>query len=221
MSGPVRKKPEPSPAQSTCSSRVLLKHQRGKWNLDHIVSCCPKALGRETDGSAARSSRLSQRASRVASPTSVRRSKPRRKNINLIRAEEKSKRTSREHQDWQDWQDGQPSVGLGSRLQFPWQVAQTALRPDIVPAPQPFRIAVCAVEEWTEEAFEHEKDKCDSLVSDCQRQNWTQLSLPAELTLHSAPQVKGGVGPSDSTTSQDFESTQAEFLSCFIFYSEL
>lgn len=101
-----------------------------KGTLEHIMSCCPKALG---DG------RYQWRHDQVLKTiaesicsgiASCQRSKPMKKVINFIRAGEKQKTTSRTTSGLlntaQDWQ---LSVDLGSQLKVPQHVAKTTLRP--------------------------------------------------------------------------------------------
>nr|XP_020444590.1 uncharacterized protein LOC109953443 [Monopterus albus] len=128
-----------------------------KRTLEHILSCCPRALGKgryhwchdqviktiiESIGSA-----------------SCRRSKPMKQIISFIKAGEETKTTSRKTsgllntaQDWQLLMD------FGRQLKFPQNVVKTSLRPDIVLVSEATKNVVMLElivpwEEWMEEAF--------------------------------------------------------------------
>ena len=158
-----------------------------KGTLEHVMSCCPKALG---DG------RYRWRHDQVLKSiaesicigiTSCRRSKPTKKTINFIRAGEKPRKTPRATSGLlntaQDWQ---LSVDVGSQLKFPQHVVKTTLRPDIVLVSEATKNVVMLEltvpwEERMEEAFERKREKYDSLVSDCHRRGWKARCLPVEV----------------------------------------
>ena len=160
---------------------------QGKGTLEHIMSCCPKALG---DGRYRwrHDQVLKTIAESICSGiASCRRSKPMKKTINFIRAGEKpsitSSTTSGLLSTAQDWQ---LSVDLGSQLKFPQHVAKTTLRPDIVLVSEATKNVVMLEltvpwEERMEEAFERKREKYDCLVSDCHRRGWKARCLPVEV----------------------------------------
>ena len=143
-----------------------------KGTLEHIMSCCPKALG-EGRYRWRHDQVLKTIAESISSGIACCRSKPMRKSINFIRAGEKPRSTPRTSPGLlstaQDWQ---LSVDLGSQLKFPQHVAKTTLRPDIILVSEATKNVVMLEltvpwEERMEVAFERKREKYDSLVSDC------------------------------------------------------
>ncbi|KAK0147598.1 hypothetical protein N1851_012929 [Merluccius polli] len=113
-------------SSKTCPAGAWSIHQplsplcQRKGTLEHILSCCPKALGdADTADGTTRCSRPSQRSSTVPSPTATKQT------ISFIRAGEKPRATPKATSA-QDWQ---LAVDLDRQLKLPQHVTKTTLRP--------------------------------------------------------------------------------------------
>lgn len=158
-----------------------------KGTLEHILSCCPKALG-ECRYRCWHDRVLKTIAESIqVSIISCRRSKPSKQTISFIRAGEKPGRSSRVASGLlntaQDWQ---LEVDLGRQLKFPQHVVKTSLRPDNVLVSEATRNLVMLEltvpwEDRMEEAFERKRVKYDGLVSNCHNQGWKARCLPVEV----------------------------------------
>ncbi|KAK0134731.1 Retrovirus-related Pol polyprotein from type-2 retrotransposable element R2DM [Merluccius polli] len=158
-----------------------------KVTLEHILSCCPKALG-EGRYRWRHDQVLKTIAESICSTITIcRKARPMKHNINFIRAGEKPRTTPRATTGLlntaQDWQ---LLVDLGSQLKFPQHIAKTTLRPDIVLVSEATKSIIMLEltvpwEERMEEAFERKREKYDSLESNCHSQGWKARCLPVEV----------------------------------------
>ncbi|KAK0150652.1 hypothetical protein N1851_008245 [Merluccius polli] len=180
----------PSPSNLFCWGKVdtpscPLCLRRG--TLEHILSCCPKALG---EGRYTWRHDQVLKAIAEAIFTSITQNKPlrpARQAIAFIRAGEKPKPQPRgavgllgTAPDWQMKAD------LGKQLRFPEHIVETTLRPDIVLFSDVTRQVVLLEltvpwEERMEEANERKRAKYTELVEECRRRGWRARCVPIEV----------------------------------------
>ncbi|GAA6088928.1 uncharacterized protein LOC109140547, partial [Tachysurus ichikawai] len=155
-----------------------------KGTLEHILSCCPRAL---------REGRYRWRHDQVlitiaesiqATINNCWKSKNPKQTISFIRAGEKPERSARVTSGLlntaQDWQ---LKVDLCRQLKFPQHVVNTTLRPDIVLVSEATKNLVMLEltvpwEDRMEEAFERKRAKYEGLVNDCHNQGWKARADP-------------------------------------------
>lgn len=156
-------------------------------SLEHILSCCPKALGE---------GRYTWRHNQVLKVvadticTAIRESKhqvPARHNISFVRAGEKPQGERKAStgllataRDWKLHAD------LGRQLKFPEHIARTSLRPDLVLTSDSTKQVVLVEltvpwEDRMEEAFERKKAKYLELVEACRGSGWRARCEPIEV----------------------------------------
>lgn len=156
-------------------------------SLEHILSCCPRALG---DGRYRWRHDQVLRVIAEAISTGISTSKdqqPTRQSIAFVRAGEKPQQhrgqaggllaTSR------DWQ---LKVDLGRQLKFPENIAVTTLRPDMVLVSETSRQVVLLEltvpwEDRMEEAFERKRAKYEELAGECRSRGWRTRCNPIEV----------------------------------------
>ncbi|XP_038147774.1 uncharacterized protein LOC119787807 [Cyprinodon tularosa] len=158
-----------------------------KGSLEHILSCCPKALG---DGRYRWRHDQVLRAIADTIFTGINTSKSQplsRSMIAFVRAGEKlqpSKKTQggllTTARDWQ------LLVDLGRQLRFPDYIAATTLRPDMVLSSNSTRQVVLLEltvpwEDRIEEAQERKRAKYTELVAECRRNGWKARCEPIEV----------------------------------------
>ncbi|XP_062872774.1 uncharacterized protein LOC134334411 [Trichomycterus rosablanca] len=155
--------------------------------LEHILSCCPKALGegryrwRHDQVLRALADTLSIAIS------NCRYQPPRKKLITFVRAGEQA-----QHQPGsfggllttaRDWE---LQVDLGKQLKFPEHILATALRPDVVLTSESTKQVVLVEltvpwEDRVEEANERKRAKYSELVAECRSKGWKARCEPVEV----------------------------------------
>ncbi|XP_073720025.1 uncharacterized protein [Misgurnus anguillicaudatus] len=158
-----------------------------KGTLEHILSCCPRALG-EGRYRWRHDQVLKTIAESIQATINNRgKSKHSKLTISFIRAGEKPERSARVTSGLlntaQDWQ---MKVDLCKQLKFPQHVVNTSLRPDIVLVSEATKNLVMLEltvpwEDQMEEAFERKRAKYECLVNDCHNQGWKARCLPVEV----------------------------------------
>ncbi|XP_060744927.1 uncharacterized protein LOC132858560 [Tachysurus vachellii] len=158
-----------------------------KGTLEHILSCCPRALG-EGRYRWRHDQVLKTIAENIqATINNCWKSKHPKQTISFIRAGEKPERSARVTSGLlntaQDWQ---LKVDLCRQLKFPQHVVNTTLRPDIVLVSEGTKNLVMLEltvpwEDRMEEAFERKRAKYEGLVNDCHNQGWKARCLPVEV----------------------------------------
>nr|XP_057943465.1 uncharacterized protein LOC131138512 [Doryrhamphus excisus] len=156
-------------------------------SLEHILSCCPKALGE---------GRYTWRHDQVLKAvadticTGIQQSKhqpPVRQNITFVRAGEKHPAGHKVPTGLlataRDWK---LRVDLGRQLKFPEHIARTSLRPDLVLTSDATKQAVLLEltvpwEDRMEEAHERKKAKYLELVELCRESGWRARCEPVEV----------------------------------------
>ncbi|XP_076860736.1 uncharacterized protein LOC143513938 [Brachyhypopomus gauderio] len=180
----------PSPTNLHCwglAEKPLCSLCHGRGSLEHILSCCPKALGE---------GRYTWRHDQVLKAVSdtictrIQQTKcqlPGRHNITFIRAGEKPQVAHKAPTGLlasaNDWQ---LKVDLGKQLKFPEQIARTRLRPDLVLTSESSKQVVLLEltvpwEERMEEAHERKKAKYLELVEMCRESGWRARCEPIEV----------------------------------------
>ncbi len=155
--------------------------------LEHILSCCPKALG---DG------RYRWRHDQVlraladtitAAIQSSKSQQPSKHTISFVRAGEKAQQQPRSPggllANARDWH---LQVDLGRQLKFPNHITATSLRPDMVITSESTRQVVIVEltvpwEDRLEEANERKRAKYAELVEECRCGGWKVFSEPVEV----------------------------------------
>ncbi|RXN37590.1 reverse transcriptase [Labeo rohita] len=186
----------PSPANLHCwglaeAPSCPLCPARG--SLEHILSCCPKALGE---------GRYRWRHDQVlkavadticAGIQQIKHQPPARPYIVFVRAGEKPQSQPKVPADLLstagDWQ---LKVDLGRQLKFPDHITSTTLRPDMVLTSESTKQVVLLEltvpwEDRIEEAFERKKAKYLDLVEDCRRKGWRARCEPIEVGCRGFP----------------------------------
>lgn len=167
-----------SPACPLCSRR---------GTLEHILSCCPKALGEGRYRW-----RHDQVLKAIAEAIAVgvewaKRSRPSKQAITFIRAGEQPRPAEKTSAGIlataRDWQ---LLVDLEQQLKFPNHIVTTTLRPDIVLLSESTKQVVLLEltvpwEDRLEEAFERKLAKYEGLVSECRQAGWRARCLPIEV----------------------------------------
>ncbi len=167
-----------SPACPLCSRR---------GTLEHILSCCPKALGEGRYRW-----RHDQVLKAIAEAIAVgvewaKRSRPSKQAITFIRAGEQPRPAAKTSAGIlataRDWQ---LLVDLKQQLKFPNHIVTTTLRPDIVLLSESTKQVVLLEltfpwEDRLEEAFERKLAKYEGLVSECRQAGWRARCLPIEV----------------------------------------
>ncbi|KAF7645521.1 hypothetical protein LDENG_00202680, partial [Lucifuga dentata] len=156
----------------------LKSYQQWTSSLEHILSCCPKALG---EGRYAWHHDQVLKAVADTICTGIQRSKhqlPARHNITFVRAGEKPQAERKVSTGLlalaSDWQ---LKVDLGRQLKFPEHIAKTSLRPDLVLTSVSTKQIVLLElivpwEDRIEEAHERKKAKYLELVGACRESGW-------------------------------------------------
>ncbi|XP_049337547.1 uncharacterized protein LOC125802987 [Astyanax mexicanus] len=159
----------------------------GRGSLEHILSCCPKALG-EGRYTWRHDQVLKAIADAVCS--GIKESKhqlPQKRSITFIRAGEKPhvvhKVSSGLLTTAYDWQ---LKADLGRQLKFPEHIARTSLRPDLVLTSESTKQVVLLEltvpwEDRLEEAHERKKAKYLELVETCRDNGWRTRCEPIEV----------------------------------------
>lgn len=155
--------------------------------MEHILSCCPKALG---DG------RYRWRHDQVlraladmitAAIQSSKSQQPSKHTISFVRAGEKAQQQPRSPggllANARDWH---LQVDLGRQLNFPNHITATSLRPDMVITSESTRQVVIVEltvpwEDRLEEANERKRAKYAELVEECRSGGWKARSEPVEV----------------------------------------
>lgn len=160
--------------------------QRG-GSLEHILSCCPKALG---DGCYLWHHDQVLRTIAEIISTGIacsRHQQPARQNIAFVKAGEKPHQCLKQSggllSTTKDWQ---LKVDLGRQLKFPENIAVTTLRPDIVLVSEITRQVVLLEltvpwEDRMEEAFERKRAKYEELADECRSRGWRTRCNPIEV----------------------------------------
>ncbi|XP_062848878.1 ankyrin repeat domain-containing protein 26 isoform X2 [Trichomycterus rosablanca] len=155
--------------------------------LEHILSCCPKALGegryrwRHDQVLRALADTLSIAIS------NCRYQPPRKKLITFVRAGEQA-----QHQPGSSGgllttaRDWELQVDLGKQLKFPEHILATALRPDVVLTSESTKQVVLVEltvpwEDRVEEANERKRAKYSELVAECRSKGWKARCEPVEV----------------------------------------
>ncbi|RXN21104.1 reverse transcriptase [Labeo rohita] len=164
-----------------------------RGSLEHILSCCPKALGE---------GRYRWRHDQVlkavadticAGIQQIKHQPPARPYIVFVRAGEKPQSQPKVPADLLstagDWQ---LKVDLGRQLKFPDHITSTTLRPDMVLTSESTKQVVLLEltvpwEDRIEEAFERKKAKYLDLVEDCRRKGWRARCEPIEVGCRGFP----------------------------------
>ncbi|XP_049897834.1 uncharacterized protein LOC126388657 [Epinephelus moara] len=156
-------------------------------SLEHILSCCPRALG---DGRYRwRHDQVLRVIAEVIS-TGISTSKhqqPTRQSIAFVRAGEKPQQCRSQAGGLlataRDWQ---LKVDLGRQLKFPENIAVTTLRPDMVLVSETTKQVVLLEltvpwEDRMEEAFERKRAKFEELAGECRSRGWRARCNPIEV----------------------------------------
>ncbi|XP_063050108.1 uncharacterized protein LOC134444859 [Engraulis encrasicolus] len=155
--------------------------------LEHILSCCPRALG---EGRYRWRHDQVLRVIAEAISTGISTSKhqqPARQAIAFVKAGEKPQQLRRQPGGLlataRDWQ---LKVDLGRQLKFPENIAVTTLRPDMVLVSETTRQVVLLEltvpwEDRMEEAFERKRAKYEELASECRSRGWKTRCNPIEV----------------------------------------
>ncbi|XP_061733213.1 uncharacterized protein LOC133536595 [Nerophis ophidion] len=158
-----------------------------RGTLEHILSCCPKALG---DGRYRwrHDQVLKDIADAICRGVSHSKSLRPVKSTAFIRAGEKSTPAARNTSSGllataRDWE---LSVDLGKQLKFPDVVAKTTLRPDIVLTSVASKQVILLEltvpwEDRMEEANERKSAKYSQLVEECRSNGWRAMCRPVEV----------------------------------------
>ena len=159
----------------------------GRGTLEHILSCCPKALG---EGRYRwRHDQVLKSVAEAIAPgiESAKRSRPSKQTIAFVRAGEQPRRTSKTSAGIlttaKDWR---LLVDLEKQLKFPNDIAATTLRPDIVLVSDSTKQVVLLEltvpwEDRLEEALKRKLFKYTGLVNSCQQAGWRARCLPVEV----------------------------------------
>ncbi|KAK7919076.1 hypothetical protein WMY93_010360 [Mugilogobius chulae] len=157
-------------------------------SLEHILSCCPKALG-EGRYRWRHDQVLKAIAEAIAGGVEkARHSQIARKNIHFVKAGEVRKTTTPQSRAGilntaKDWK---LLVDLEKQLKFPSHITKTSLRPDIVLFSDSTKQVVMLEltvpwEDRLEEAFERKLTKYEQLTESCQGAGWKARCLPIEV----------------------------------------
>ncbi|XP_077372334.1 uncharacterized protein LOC144033646 [Festucalex cinctus] len=156
-------------------------------SLEHILSCCPRALG-EGRYRWRHDQVLRVIAETISSGISTsKHQQPARQSIAFVKAGEKPQQHRGEAVGLlataQDWQ---LKVDLGKQLKFPENIAVTTLRPDIVLVSETTRQVVLLEltvpwEDRMEEAFERKRAKYEELAGECRSRGWKTRCTPIEV----------------------------------------
>ncbi|XP_061878077.1 uncharacterized protein LOC133630482 [Entelurus aequoreus] len=158
-----------------------------RGTLEHILSCCPKALG-EGRYRWRHDQVLKAIADTICRGVSHSKSLRPVKSTAFIRAGEKSTPAARNTSSGllataRDWE---LSVDLGKQLKFPDVVAKTTLRPDIVLTSVASKQVILLEltvpwEDRMEEANERKSAKYSQLVEECRSNGWRAMCRPVEV----------------------------------------
>ena len=180
----------PSPSNLFCwglaeTPACPLCQRRG--SLEHILSCCPKALG-EGRYHWRHDQVLRVIADVISTGISFsRQQQPAKHSITFVKAGEKGERCPRQTGGLlataRDWQQ---KVDLGRQLKFPSTIAETTLRPDMVLMSETTRQVVLLEltvpwEDRMEEAYERKSAKYEELASVCRSKGWRTWCDPIEV----------------------------------------
>ncbi|XP_061589349.1 uncharacterized protein LOC133454644 [Cololabis saira] len=156
-------------------------------SLEHVLSCCPKALG---DGRYRWRHDQVLRVIAEAICTGISTSKgqqPSRQYIAFVKAGEKPQQLRSQAGGLlataRDWQ---LKVDLGRQLKFPENIAVTTLRPDMVLGSESTRQVVLLEltvpwKDRMEEAFERKRAKYEELAGECRSKGWKTRCNPIEV----------------------------------------
>ncbi|XP_073696141.1 uncharacterized protein [Garra rufa] len=158
-----------------------------RGTLEHILSCCPKALG-EGRYRWRHDQVLKAVADSICSGISHSKSLHPVKTTAFVRAGEKSTPAARGTSSGllataRDWE---LSVDLGKQLKFPETVAITTLRPDIVLTSEASKQVIILEltvpwEDRMEEANERKRAKYSQLMEGCRNNGWRAICQPVEV----------------------------------------
>ncbi|XP_061772124.1 uncharacterized protein LOC133562186 [Nerophis ophidion] len=158
-----------------------------RGTLEHILSCCPKALG-EGRYRWRHDQVLKAIADAICRGVSHSKSLRPVKSTAFIKAGEKSTPAARNTSSGllataRDWE---LSVDLGKQLKFPDVVAKTTLRPDIVLTSVASKQVILLEltvpwEDRMEEANERKSAKYSQLVEECRSNGWRAMCRPVEV----------------------------------------
>ncbi len=158
-----------------------------RGTLEHILSCCPKALG-EGRYRWRHDQVLKAIAEAITAGVEwAKHSRPSMQAINFIRAGEQPRPAAKTSTDIlataRDWQ---LLVDLEQQLKFPNHILTTTLRPDVFLLSESTKQGVLlelAVpwEDRLEEAFERKLAKYEGLVSECRQAGWRARCLPIKV----------------------------------------
>ncbi|RXN24140.1 reverse transcriptase [Labeo rohita] len=186
----------PSPANLHCwglaeAPSCPLCPARG--SLEHILSCCPKALGKGRYRWR-HDQVLKAVADTICAGIQQIKHQPLARPYNVfVRAGEKPQSHPKVPADLLstagDWQ---LKVDLGRQLKFPDHITSTTLRPDMVLTSESTKQVVLLEltvpwEDRIEEAFERKKAKYLDLVEDCRRKGWRARCEPIEVGCRGFP----------------------------------
>ncbi|XP_063050368.1 uncharacterized protein LOC134445223 [Engraulis encrasicolus] len=186
----------PSPANLHCwglaeAPSCPLCPARG--SLEHILSCCPKALG-EGRYRWRHDQVLKAVADTICAGIQQSKHQPlARPHIAFVRAGERPQSQPKVPAGLLstagDWQ---LKVDLGSQLKFPQHITSTTLRPDMVLTSESTKQVVLLEltvpwEDRIEEAFERKKAKYLELVDDCRLKGWRARCEPIEVGCRGFP----------------------------------
>uniref|UniRef100_A0A3B1JAJ2 Reverse transcriptase domain-containing protein n=1 Tax=Astyanax mexicanus TaxID=7994 RepID=A0A3B1JAJ2_ASTMX len=161
----------------------------GRGTLEHILSCCPVALGQ---------GRYTWRHNQVLRPiaeaismgiSSSKRSHSTTQMIAFVKAGERLGKTTGARNPAgllataKDWQ---LSVDLEKQLKFPQHIVATTLRPDILLVSEETKNILLIEltvpwEDRLDEAHERKRTKYEELVIDCRKQGWKAKCMPIEV----------------------------------------
>ncbi|KAI2654633.1 hypothetical protein H4Q32_011403 [Labeo rohita] len=164
-----------------------------RGSLEHILSCCPKALG-EGRYRWRHDQVLKAVADTICAGIQQIKHQPlARPYIVFVRAGEKPQSQPKVPGDLLstagNWQ---LKVDLGRQLKFPDHITSTTLRPDMVLTSESTKQVVLLEltvpwEDRIEEAFERKKAKYLELVEDCRRKGWRARCEPIEVGCREFP----------------------------------
>ncbi len=162
----------------------------GRGTLEHILSCCPVALGQ---------GRYTWRHNQVLKPiveaisagisSSSRGLHPTTQKIAFVKAGGKRRRTAGARNPpgllatANDWQ---LSADLVKQLKFPQHIVRTTLRPDILLVSEEMKNIILMEltvpwEDHLDEAHERKRTKYEELVIDCRKQGWKARCMLIEV----------------------------------------
>lgn len=166
-----------SPACPLCSRR---------GTLEHILSCCPKALGEERYRWR-HDQVLKAIAEAIAAGVEwAKRSRPSKQAITIRAGEQPRPAEKTSAGILASARDWQLLVDLEQQLKFPNHIVTTTLRPDVVLLSESTKQVVLLEltvpwEDRLEEAFERKLAKYEGLVSECRQAGWRARCLPIEV----------------------------------------